>query len=339
MAAREDYITATTQAGDAYASAAANLQKDADQTRIDALTAQVQDLQQQLADCQAGNVVQQTTLMGSACAGWWSGKAGTAKETRQQGTARIQQAFPGIGVWRTWETNPSYLDKSIQVFLDTGSVSNVQSCVNALLAYNTKTNWLSCWHEPENDNVAIADWQKIQMQAGAVVAQNGKGKVRYVSLLMGETGIPSRNPPTSADQWFNFDLGNIYCIGCDLYQNAKDDASADRAQDTLGPWIALARKLNKPLVIGEFGVRRVNPPWSPGISDSARATYAQACITMMDTEKFANGKPVVEACMIYESDSGTSGRLPWNILGPPGQTAPYSPKVQQVWAARFAKQK
>jgi hypothetical protein len=43
--------------------------------------------------------------------------------------------------------------------------------------------------------------------------------------------------------------------------------------------------------------------------------------------------------MIYESDSGTTGRLPWNILGPPGQTAPYSPKVQQVWAARFAKQK
>jgi hypothetical protein len=276
-------------------------------------------------------------LYGSGCAGWWSGKAGTAKETRQQGTARIAAAW-NVGVWRAWETIPSYLTKQASVFLDNGSASSVAASCKALLAWSSLTHWLSCWHEPENDGVSIADWQKVQLQAAAAVKANGQGRIRYVSLLMGQTGIPSRNPPTSAEQWFGFDLSDVDCIGADLYQNATSDADADTADEVLGPWIDLALKLGKPLVIGEFGTRRVSPRWSPGITDAARAKYLTDATAIMDSARFPDGSPVVQAVMYYESDSGNADRLPWNLLPPPGQTSPYSPQAESVWRARLAQQ-
>lgn len=344
MTTRDDVLTALDSYVTGQQTQATNAANAACDAKVSVLQAQIANLNQQLADCQAANkptppTPTTATLHGSACAGWWSGKAGTAKETRQQGTARIVAAFPGVGVWRCWETIPTYLDRKQAIFLDTGAAANQKAITTACLNWNGGVHWTSCWHEPENDNVPIADWQAVQMQAAATNRANGQSRVRYVSLLMGETGIPSRNPPHSAEEWFNFDMRNVDCIGADLYQQGKSDTDCDTAAAVLGPWIALARKKNKPLVIGEFGVRRVAPPWSPGISDAARAKYSSDAIALMDGARFPDGSPVVQACMIYESDSGTSGRLPWNLLPPPGQTSPYSPQAVNVWKQRFAAQR
>lgn len=296
-----------------------------DEATITALQAQVAQLEAELnPQPPPPPPAKSAVLYGSGIGGWWQ----TLKETRPNAYARITQTLAGkkgyLPVIRLFGSDvPSYVDSRTRVFLDTGNAASVQQI--AALGQRGPGQLLSVIHEPEN-KTDIASWQAAQVAHAKLVAANGGGNVALVPLLMGQSFMPSRKPNHPASAWFDFDMTGIDYIGADLYQWGHDDASADTAEAVFGGAVDLAKQLGKKLVVGELGARRPNPPYRPGISDTARAKFLTDVIALCD----ANAD-VVAAVTLFESDNGSSNMVPWPITHPANDA--YSPLAVAAWAS------
>lgn len=264
----------------------------------------------------------QPVLYGSGIGGWWQ----TLGEAKVDAYARIVRAFGGrLPVVRLFSSSvPSYVDPSSSVSLDTGDTVTAQQVVQ--LAARRGDQFLSVAHEPNHTGKTWtpASWGQRQRDTLALVQANSGGNVHLVPTLEGQAFIAKRNPAVPAAAWFGWDMTGIDYIGADLYQWGKDNASADTALTVLGGAIDLAKQLGKRLVINELGARRVAPPYSPGISDTARAKFLTDVIALCD----ANAAHVA-AVMLFESDNGKDGMTPWPITHPTNTN--YSPQAVAVW--------
>lgn len=303
--------------------AAETAKEQADQTTIAALTAQVAALQAQLA------ALQPKVLYGSGIGGWWKAKL----ETKQQAYGRILQTFGALPIIRDFDPYPpTYIDRASRIFLDAGATLPLAT-VQQLAAWGAhgEDQFVSVLHEPNNsrNNLSPAEWVPSQQAAASAISASGAANVHLVPTLEGEAFIPSRDPATPAEPYFDVLTAagvQFGYIGADLYQWGKSDATADSAQTVLDGAITLARQLGKKLIVGELGARRPNPPYTPGISRAARAQFLSDVIALCD----ANAD-VVTAVMLFESDNGNAGMVPWPITHPGDPT--YSPEAVAVWAA------
>lgn len=311
------------------------------QTEVSTLQANVTTLQGQLATANQTiatlqaelNALQNPpsseskVLFGSGIGGWFQ----SLSEKKPDAYARITKTLVGDGnylpVIRLFASSvPSYIDPRCKIFLDTGNSASAQQI--ATLGQRGPGQFLSVIHEPEN-KTSIASWQTVQKQHASLVKANGGGNVSLVPLLMGQSFIPSRNPKYPAAAWFDFDLTGIDYIGADLYQQGKSDADADTVAEFIQPAIDLARSLGKKLVVGELGFRRVNPPYTPGISDAKRAQTIKDAIALCN----ANAD-IVAAVMLFESDNGASNMVPWPITHPTNPK--FSPLAVAAWVSAYA---
>jgi hypothetical protein len=266
-------------------------------------------------------------LYGSGVGGWWQ----SLGEAKSSAYTRITNAFVGTGnhlkIIRLFDsTVPSYVNANTAVFFDPGNT--VTAAQVQMLAARAGTQYLSVAHEPNFSKgyATGADWGAVQNAAQDVIDANGRGKVFLVPTLEGGTYIPGRNPDLTAEQWFSgWDMSRISFIGGDMYQWGTDDASAQTASTVLQHSIDLARSMGKKIMYGELGTRRLNPPYSPGISDGARRDFLVDVIALMDANS-----DVVVATMMFESDNGASNMKPWPI------THPTNPSYSPLAAAAYA---
>jgi hypothetical protein len=311
--------------------------------------ARIAELEKQVADLQKPPPAPTGKVLFGVNPGGYS--TVSKAETVAEAWNRIQTAYGKIVSTRWWVSSfgwnwsqvPARFGKCGLYFNLGADVAGVNSGkYDAAWANLCKTaptdRWLaaSFSHEPEDEvaggQFTIAQWQNAQKRLARIKSEN-TDHITFAPLLMGVSFHPTRyswaangNQPWST--WFDFDLTNVDALGIDIYQQGKDDASADTPQTIGGPFISACKAKGKKGVVGELGARRVNPPSSPGISDGARATF------LTNFGKFANNNAdIIEAVHYFESDNGRDIMVPW-ALTPNPQTGEFkSPQALAAYKA------
>jgi hypothetical protein len=342
VAAYEAAVAADDASRDvAYAAAQQQLAKlqanyDTDQTEIADLEAQVADLQAKLDALQPPAPEPSSVIYGSGFGGWFQrfsvtvkGKTYNTTEQKQAAYGRVVAAYGTLKVARLFGSIPSYLDPATRLFWDTGD-SRPSDAQRKQLNDRGPGQLLSFAHEVDlGKGYTPASFAAAQNAEAQYLRDNGYDNITLVPLLTGGSGIPARQGSIKATDWFagiDWTQPNVQ-PGADWYQWAKSDSDADSAEEVFGPWADIARMTGKRLVGGEDGTRRVNPPYSPGISDGARVKYIN------DSEAYcAANRDAFEIRIYFNSNNG--GLAPWNLIAPPGcPDADYSPQANAAWTA------